>query len=58
MEMYGALKKRRRVVAQVGLLPRTLQQYAYMSTLRHSYGVSVILASLKTSVPETNISVI
>ena len=31
---------------------------AYMSTLRHSYGVSVILASLKTSVPETKISVI
>ena len=30
----------------------------YMSTLRHSYGVSVILASLKTSVPETKISVI
>ena len=24
---------------------------AYMSTLRHSYGFSVILASLKTSVP-------
>ena len=31
---------------------------AYMSTLRHSYGDSVILASLKTSVPETKISVI
>ena len=31
---------------------------AYMSTLRHSYGVSVILASLKTSVSETKISVI
>ena len=30
----------------------------YMSTLRHSYGVSVILASLKTSVPETKISVV
>ena len=29
-----------------------------MSTLRHSYGDSVILASLKTSVPETKISVI
>ena len=25
---------------------------------RHSYGISVILASLKTSVPETNISII
>ena len=32
--------------------------FAYMSTLRHSYGVSVILAWLKTSVPETKISVI
>ena len=31
---------------------------AYMSTLRHSYGDSVILTSLKTSVPETKISVI
>ena len=29
-----------------------------MSTLRHSYGDSVIFASLKTSVPETKISVI
>ena len=26
----------------------------YMSTLRHSYGVSAILASLKTSVPEAS----
>ena len=34
------------------------RQNAYMSTLRHSYGVSVILASLKTSIPETKISVI
>ena len=31
---------------------------AYMSTLRHSYGDSVNLTSLKTSVPETKISVI
>ena len=30
----------------------------YVSTLRHSYGHSVILASLKTSVLETKISVI
>ena len=30
----------------------------YMSTLRHSYGVPTILARLKTSVPETKISVI
>ena len=30
----------------------------YMSTPCHSYGVSVIWASLKTSVPETKISVI
>ena len=30
----------------------------YMSTLRHPYGHSVILASLKTSAPETKSSVI
>ena len=33
-------------------------QETYMSTLLHSYGDYVILASLKTSVPETKISVI
>ena len=38
--------------------PRSKQVCPYTSTLRHSYGVSVILASLKTSVPETKISVI
>ena len=37
---------------------RVIKKIQYMSTLRHSYGDSVILASLKTSVPETKISVI
>ena len=41
-----------------GMLDTTLTTIAYMSTFRHSYGVSVILASLKTSVPETKISII
>ena len=35
-----------------------LSRTTYMSTLSHWYGVCVILASLKTSVPETKISVI
>ena len=41
-----------------GFFPFTSSVGVCMSTLRHSYGVSVILASLKTSVPETKISVI
>ena len=42
------------------ILSKTVKEkdLAYMSTLRHSYGVSVILTLLKTSVPETKISVI
>ena len=45
-------------VKRDGVRVHEQKHLAYMSTLRHWYGVSVILASLKTSVPETKISVI